>query len=275
MARRLRRLSEVLARELDVISLGSKIQSQVQDELDKTQREYFLRQQLKAIQEELGEADEMMAEVKSSASSSTRSICRRRSPPGRPRAQPPGEAPARGGRARCHPRLPGMDRLPAVGQVDRGQPDLEHARTVLDEDHFDIAKVKDRILEFLAVRKLKPDARGSDPVLRRSARGGQDLTGPVHRARLGRKFVRISVGGVRDEAEIRGHRRTYIGALPGRSSSACARRSNNPLFMLDEIDKMGVDYRGRPGVGAARGARPRAELHLPRPLPRRAVRPGR
>ena len=126
--------------------------------------------------------------------------------------------------------------------------DLEHAAQVLDEDHYDIEQVKDRILEFLAVRKLKPDARGVDPLLRRARRASaRPRSGRSIARALGRKFERISVGGVRDEAEIRGHRRTYIGAMPGVIIRALRDAgANNPLLMIDEIDKMGADFRGDP-----------------------------
>ena len=125
--------------------------------------------------------------------------------------------------------------------------DLGHAREVLDEDHYDIEKVKDRILEFLAVRKLKPDARGSILCFAGPPGVGKTSLGQSIARALGRKFERISVGGVRDESEIRGHRRTYIGAMPGTIIRALRdAESNNPVFMIDEIDKMGADYRGDP-----------------------------
>ena len=157
--------------------------------------------------------------------------------------------------------------------------DLAHAREVLDADHYDIEKVKDRILEFLAVRSLiarrGPSAAGRlDPLFVGPPGVGKTSLGRSIARALGREFERISVGGVRDEAEIRGHRRTYIGAMPGVIVRALRDAgANNPLFMIDEIDKMGADFRGDPASGDARGARPRAERHLPRPLPRPPVRP--
>ena len=138
--------------------------------------------------------------------------------------------------------------------------DLAHAREVLDDDHYDIEKVKDRILEFLAVRQLKPDARGSILCFVGPPGVGKTSLGQSIARALGRKFVRISAGGVRDEAEIRGHRRTYIGAMPGTIIRALRDAgSANPLFMIDEIDKMGADFRGDPAERDARGARPGAE----------------
>ncbi len=248
VAKRLRRLSEILARELEVVAIGSKIQSQVQSELDKGQREYFLRQQLKAIQEELGETDEIQAEVNELraqldaielpevvAKQVERELARLQ------RLQP---AMAEYGVVRGY--LEWIAALP-WDKVTDDNLDLEHAREVLDEDHYDIEQVKERILEFLAVRRLKPDARGSILCFVGPPGVGKTSLGRSLARALGRKFERISVGGVRDEAEIRGHRRTYIGAMPGviiRSVRDAGAR--NPLLMIDEIDKMGADFRGDP-----------------------------
>ncbi len=257
VAKRLRRLSEVLARELEVVALGSKIQSQVQSELDRTQREYFLRQQLRAIQDELGEEDEMVAEANELREQLDA-------------LELPEEA-----RKQVDRELARLERLPPAAAehgVIRGYLEwiaslpwsertednlnLRHARRVLDADHYDIEQVKDRIVEFLAVRKLLRERDGDG----RAAGGGSSilcLVGPpgvgktslgrsIARA-LGRRFERISVGGVRDEAEIRGHRRTYIGAMPGVIVRALRDAgTKNPLFMIDEIDKMGADFRGDP-----------------------------
>jgi ATP-dependent Lon protease len=202
---RLRAISLILERELDVSELGSKIQSQVASEIDKGQREYFLRQQLKAIQEELGEGDEQQAEVNE------------------------------------------LRELIAEKNLTDDNLDLEHARQILDEDHFDLEKVKERIVEYLAVAKLKRDITG--PILCFVGPPGVGKTSLGHSiARsLGRRFARISVGGVRDESEIRGHRRTYIGAMPGTIIRALRdAESRNPVFLIDEIDKMGADFRGDP-----------------------------
>ncbi len=248
VGKRLRRLSEILARELEVVAIGSKIQSQVQSELEKGQREYFLRQQLKAIQEELGEVDEVQAEV------------------GELRGQLAAiELPAEV-RKQADRELARLERLqPVMAEygVVRGylewiaalpwdkssedNLDLAHARRVLDQDHYDIEQVKERILEFLAVRRLKPDARGSILCFVGPPGVGKTSLGRSIARALGRTFERISVGGVRDEAEIRGHRRTYIGAMPGTIIRALRDAgANNPLFMIDEIDKMGSDFRGDP-----------------------------
>jgi ATP-dependent Lon protease len=248
VGKRLRRLSEILARELEVVAIGSKIQSQVQSELDKGQREYFLRQQLKAIQEELGEADEMQAEVnelrgqldaielpEEVRKQADRELSRLE------RLQP---AMAEYGVVRGY--LEWIAALPWDTSTEDNL-DLKHARKVLDEDHYDIEQVKDRILEFLAVRKLKPDARGTILCFVGPPGVGKTSLGRSIARALGRKFERLSVGGVRDEAEIRGHRRTYIGAMPGTIIRAMRDAgANNPLLMIDEIDKMGADFRGDP-----------------------------
>jgi ATP-dependent Lon protease len=248
VARRLRRLSEILARELEVVQLGSKIQSQVQSEMEKGQREYFLREQLKAIQEELGEGDERQAEINElrerieqadlpehALKAAERELSRlERLPP----------AAAEYGVIRTY--LEWLVELPwnVETEDDLG---IAHAREVLDADHYDLEKVKDRILEYLAVRTLKPDSPG--PILcfvGPPGVGKTSLGKSIARA-LGREFARISVGGVRDEAEIRGHRRTYIGAMPGTIIRALRDAgTRNPVFMIDEIDKMGADFRGDP-----------------------------
>jgi ATP-dependent Lon protease len=252
VARRLRRLSEILARELEVVAIGSKIQSQVQSELEKGQREYFLRQQLKAIQEELGENDEVQAEVnelreqlawmelpEEARKQVDRELNRLE------RLQP---AMAEYGVIRSY--LEWIASLP-WGVSTEDNLDLEHARVVLDEDHFDIEQVKDRLLEFLAVRKLAGGrgniSAGSILCFVGPPGVGKTSLGRSMARALGRRFERISVGGVRDEAEIRGHRRTYIGAMPGvivRSLRDAG--ANNPLLMIDEVDKMGADFRGDP-----------------------------
>jgi ATP-dependent Lon protease len=248
VAKRLRRLSEILARELEVVAIGSKIQSQVQSELDKGQREYFLRQQLKAIQEELGEADEVQAEA-----NELRAQLEAIELPEEVRKQVDREL---GRLERLQPAMAeyGVIRgyLEWIASLpwDKSTEDnlnLEHAREVLDADHYDIEQVKERILEFLAVRSLKPDARGSILCFVGPPGVGKTSLGRSIARALGREFERISVGGVRDEAEIRGHRRTYIGALPGVIIRAMRDAgANNALLMIDEIDKMGADFRGDP-----------------------------
>ena len=248
VGKRLRRLSEILARELDIVAIGSKIQSQVNAEMEKGQREWVLRQQLKAIQEELGEQDPTEAEV-----DELRSTLTELELPEQVRTQVDRElsrlekipqAAAEHGVIRTY--LEWMASLP-WGKGTEDNLDLAHAREVLDADHYDIEKVKDRILEFLAVRKLKPDARGSILCFAGPPGVGKTSLGQSIARALGRKFERISVGGVRDESEIRGHRRTYIGAMPGTIVRALRdAESHNPVFMIDEIDKMGADYRGDP-----------------------------
>ncbi|MGH2983831.1 MAG: endopeptidase La [Solirubrobacterales bacterium] len=248
VAKRLRRLSEILTRELEVVRLGTKIQSQVESEIDKGQREYFLRQQLKAIQEELGEGDEQQAEI-----SELRERIEAAELPEEPRKQAERElgrleklppAAAEYGVIRTY--LEWLVDLPWAKETEDNL-DIEHARKVLDEDHYDLEEVKERILEYLAVRKLNPDSPG--PILcfvGPPGVGKTSLGRSIARA-LGREFERISLGGVRDEAEIRGHRRTYIGALPGTIIRALRDAdTRNPVFMIDEIDKMGADFRGDP-----------------------------
>ena len=248
VGKRLRRLSEILARELEVIQLGSKIQSQVQSEIEKGQREYYLREQLKAIQQELGEADEQQAEINelrerieaANLPEPARKQVDREL--GRLERLPP--AAAEYGVIRTY--LEWIIELPWNATTEDNL-DIAHAREVLDADHYDLEKVKDRILEYLAVRKLNPGSHG--PILcfvGPPGVGKTSLGRSISRA-LGREFERISVGGVRDEAEIRGHRRTYIGAMPGTIVRALRDASSrNPVFMIDEIDKMGADFRGDP-----------------------------
>ena len=248
VAKRLRRLSELLAREAELISIGSRIQSQVESEIDKGQREYYLRQQLKAIQEELGEVDEQAAEA---AELRERIEAAGLPDPARQQAErelarferlPPQSA--EHGTIRNY--LEWLASLPWSRSTD-DHIDLEHAREVLDRDHYDIERVKDRILEFLAVRKLKPDARSSILCFVGPPGVGKTSLGRSIAAAMGREFERISVGGVRDESEIRGHRRTYVGAMPGTILRALRDAgSNNPVLMIDEIDKMGSDFRGDP-----------------------------
>jgi ATP-dependent Lon protease len=248
VGRRLRSLSEILARELEVIQLGSKIQSQVQSEIEKGQREYYLREQLKAIQDELGEGDERQAEINelrerieaAGLPEDARKQADREL--GRLEKLPP--AAAEYGVIRTY--LEWLTELPWQSESEDNL-DIAHAREVLDADHYDLEKIKDRIVEYLAVRKLNPDSPG--PILcfvGPPGVGKTSLGQSIARA-LGREFERISVGGVRDESEIRGHRRTYIGAMPGTIIRALRDAgSRNPVFMIDEIDKMGTDFRGDP-----------------------------
>ena len=248
VGKRLHRLSEVLARELEVAAIGTRIQSQVQSELDASQREYVLRQQLKAIQAELGERDPTEAEVdelrEQLAAITLPEDVRKQADRELARLEKLPQAAAEHGVIRNY--LEWLASLP-WDKTTEDNLDLGHAREVLDADHYDIDKVKDRILEFLAVRTLKPDARGSILCFVGPPGVGKTSLGQSIARALGRNFERISAGGVRDEAEIRGHRRTYIGAMPGTIIRALRDAgSANPLFMIDELDKMGSDYRGDP-----------------------------
>jgi ATP-dependent Lon protease len=248
VAERLRAISAILGRELEVIELGTKIQSQVQSEMEKGQREYFLRQQLKAIQEELGEGDDQQAEVSElrgqldelELPDDVRKAAEREL--SRLEKLPP--AAAEYGVIRTY-----LDWILTVpwDKLTEDNLDLEQARRILDEDHFDLEKVKDRIVEYLAVSKLKGDVSGPILCFVGPPGVGKTSLGQSIARTLGRKFTRISVGGVRDESEIRGHRRTYIGAMPGTIIRALRdAESRNPVFLIDEIDKMGADWRGDP-----------------------------
>jgi ATP-dependent Lon protease len=248
VAKRLRHLSRILARELEVVQLGTQIQSQVQSEIDKNQREFFLRQQLKAIQEELGEEDEQLAEINEmrekieAAELPEHALKAADRELSRLEKLPP--AAAEHGVIRTY--LEWLTELPWAKETEDNL-DIKHARKVLDADHYDLEKVKDRILEYLAVRKLNPDSPGPILCFVGPPGVGKTSLGRSIAKALGREFERISVGGVRDEAEIRGHRRTYIGAMPGTIIRALRDAgSRNPVFMIDEIDKMGADFRGDP-----------------------------
>lgn len=245
---RLEKLNYILTKELQILELGSKIQTEVQGEINKTQREYYLREQLKAIQKELGEEDERTVEINelrkkikdAKMPKETTEVAEKELD--RLSKMPPAAAEYTVSRTY----LDWLIELP-WGKGTKDNLDVKKAQKILDEDHYDLEKVKKRILEYLAVRKLKKDMKG--PILcfvGPPGVGKTSLGKSIARA-LGRKFMRISLGGVHDEAEIRGHRRTYIGALPGRIIQGLKKvGSKNPVFMLDEIDKIGMDFRGDP-----------------------------
>ena len=245
---RLQKTSGFLRKELEILELGSKIQNRVKESMSKSQREYFLREQLKAIQQELGQFDEMQAEIdeykqKIEASGMPEDVAvKALKELGRLEKMP--QAAAETGVIRTY--LDWLAGLP--WQVsDEEKLDLVEAQKILDEDHYGLEKVKERVLEYLAVHKLTDHMRG--PILcfvGPPGVGKTSLGRSIARA-LNRHFIRMSLGGVRDEAEIRGHRRTYVGALPGRIVQSISQAgTNNPVFMMDEIDKVGMDFRGDP-----------------------------
>ncbi|MDH5666961.1 MAG: endopeptidase La [Nitrospira sp.] len=247
---RLRRVSDILGKEIEVLSMQQKIQAQAKGEMDKTQREYFLREQLKAIQKELGELDERTEEVtefrKRIEESKMPEKVLKEAEKQLKRLEKMHPDTAESATVRTY--LEWMVELP-WSKRSKDNLDLKAAAKVLNEDHYDLEKVKERILEYLAVRKLKEKMKG--PILcfvGPPGVGKTSLGKSIARA-LGREFVRISLGGVRDEAEIRGHRRTYVGALPGRIIQGMKQAgTSNPVFMLDEVDKVGMDFRGDPSA---------------------------
>lgn len=247
---RLKKVGDILSREIELLTVQQKIQTEARGEIDKTQREYFLREQLKAIQKELGEMDERGEEIRE---------LRKKIDEAKMPEKVAKEAEKQLKRLeKMHPDaaesavirtyIDWLVDLP-WSKSTQDNLDIAAAKKVLDEDHYDLEKVKERILEYLAVRKLKEKMKG--PILcfvGPPGVGKTSLGKSIARA-LGREFVRISLGGIRDEAEIRGHRRTYVGALPGRIIQGMKQASsNNPVFMMDEIDKVGADFRGDPSA---------------------------
>jgi len=258
---KLKALNAFLTKELDVLELGKKIQSDVQEELSKSQREYFLREQLKAIQKELGEGSESEAEVEElrtkidAAGMPEEAAKEARRELDRLAKLPP--AAAEYGVIKTY--LDWLTSLPWSVSTE-GEIDIAHTREILDQDHYGLDKIKDRILEYLAVRQLKQKAAReagdeAEPFINREpilcfvgppGVGKTSLAQSIARS-LGREMTRMSLGGVRDESEIRGHRRTYVGAMPGRIIQAIRRAgANDPVFVLDEVDKLGNDWRGDP-----------------------------
>ena len=245
---RLRRVTKELQHQLEVLELSQKIQSQVKENIDKTQREYFLQEQLKAIQKELGQGDEKTAEVeqlreKIEQAGMTQNV-----------------------KEEALRELSRMEKIPTVSpeynvvrtyldwmtelpwsKTTEDRLDVNHAERILNEDHYDLEKVKRRVLEYLAVRKLAPESRGPILCFLGPPGVGKTSLGQSIARSLGRHFIRMSLGGMRDEAELRGHRRTYIGAMPGRIIQEIRKAGTcNPVFMLDELDKVGADFRGDP-----------------------------
>src|SRR5262245_5040736 len=261
---RLRETSVILNRELEVLELGTKIQSQVQSEMEKGQREFFLRQQLKAIQDELGEGDAEQAEINELRErldafdlpedvdkAARRELARLERLPA---------AAAEYGVIRTY--LEWILTLP-WNTVSEDNLDLDQARRILDEDHYDLDKVKERIIEYLAVSKLKQEVSGPILCFVGPPGVGKTSLGQSIARTLGRTFTRISVGGVRDESEIRGHRRTYIGAMPGTIiRSLRDAESLNPVLLIDEIDKMGADFRGDPASAMLEVLDPEQNSHF-------------
>lgn len=245
---RLHKISEILHREVELLTVQQKIQSDAKGEIDKTQREYFLREQLKAIQKELGEIDERTEEImelrKKVKSAKMPEKVEKEALKQINRLEKMHPDSAEAGTIRTY--VDWLVELP-WSKSTKDNLDLKKAKTVLDEDHYDLERVKERILEYLGVRKLKAKMKG--PILcfvGPPGVGKTSLGRSIARA-LGREFFRMSLGGMRDEAEIRGHRRTYVGAMPGRIIQGIKTAGkNNPVFMLDEVDKIGMDFRGDP-----------------------------
>lgn len=246
---RLRRVTALANHEIQILELGSKIQNELKEDLDKTQREYYLRQQLKTIQKELGEGE---GEEGSEAQEVKKKLDAKDLPQ-QVRAEAEREvkrlAQMHPSSAEYHVITTYLDWIISLPWTEATEDciDIKEARKILNRDHYDLDKVKRRILEYLAVRKLNPQVKGPILCLAGPPGVGKTSLGRSIARAMGRKFVRISLGGVRDEAEIRGHRRTYVGALPGRVIQSLRRAgSRNPVFMLDEVDKVGADFRGDP-----------------------------
>src|SRR5689334_18828481 len=250
--KRLRMIASRMATQLDVLELQNKIQSQVKENIDKSQRRYYLQEQLKAIRKELGESD-------ATGSANEVDQLRQRLEAAKPPELVMKEAQRELNRLESIPSaspeygvirtyLQILSELPwTVETTDKI--DLKEAKAILDRDHFDLEKVKRRILEYLAVRKLKPEGGGAILCFVGPPGVGKTSLGKSIAEAMGRKFIRVSLGGVRDEADIRGHRRTYIGSMPGRIIAELRKAgTRNPVMMLDEVDKLGADFRGDPAA---------------------------
>jgi ATP-dependent Lon protease len=245
---RLRRVNELLSKEIDVLTVQQEINTQARADIDRSQREYFLRQQLKAIQSELGEGNELFEEIEQYRDK----ILKVKMPPTaeeealRQLKKLERMHPDTAETATLRNWLDIMTELPWA-KTSKDNLNLKKAEKILDEDHYGLERVKERIVEALAVRKLKEKPKGSILCLVGPPGVGKTSLGRSIARALNRKFVRLSLGGLHDEAEIRGHRRTYVGAMPGRIIQAVQQaETNNPLIMLDEIDKVGADFRGDP-----------------------------
>ncbi len=245
---RLKAALRILTQQLEILELGHKIQSQVKGQVEKTQKEYFLREQLKAIKEELGEGEEKPDEIEE--------LRKKLEVKGLPEDAMKEAERELDRLSRMHPFAPEytvartyIDWLLELpwNEFTEDHLDLDQAERILNEDHYDLEKVKDRIIEYLAVRKLKPDAKGTILCFYGPPGTGKTSLGKSIARAMGRRFLRIALGGMRDEAEIRGHRRTYVGAMPGRIVQGIRKAGvKNPVLMLDEVDKIGVDFRGDP-----------------------------
>ena len=265
---RLHKVNTFINNEMQVLELAGKIQTQVKNEMEKGQREYYLRQQIKAIQEELGEGDDQAAEV-----NELRKKLKQ--------AKLPEEAQKEADRelsrlSRMHPSSAEytvartyLDWLIALpwSVTTKDNLNIPSAQKVLDVDHYNLKKVKERILEYLAVRKLKKDMKGPILCFVGPPGTGKTSLGKSIAKAMGRKFIRMSLGGIRDEAEIRGHRRTYVGALPGRIIQGLRKASsNNPVYMLDEVDKLVADFHGDPSSALLEVLDPEQNYSFLRPL---------
>jgi len=247
---RLKKISKILLQEIEITILQNKIQSEAQEEMGRSQREYFLRQQLRAIKRELGEEEDLESEIEE-----LRKKIKKAKMPKKVEEEALRQLkrlelmhPESAEAAVIRNYLEWLIELP-WSKFTKDNLDLKHVKKVLDEDHYNLEKIKDRLLEFLAVKKINPDAKGAVICFVGPPGVGKTSLGKSIARALGRKFVRVSLGGVRDEAEIRGHRRTYVGALPGRIIQGIKQAgTNNPVFLLDEIDKLCISFQGDPAA---------------------------